>query len=155
MREISWKDLEIKVKLPRKIRDTDCLSGLDEFIGQERAIEALETGCAIKAKGYNIFVSGQTNTGRRTFIRKYLKEKVKNSSPSEDWLYVYNFDDPRTPNSVATKAGMGKLFKKELGNLVEVMINAIMEAFQSEDYQKKTSDLQSEQLEKKERLLKE
>lgn len=155
MRKIGWKDLEIKVPIPRNVKDTDCLPELNEFIGQERAVEALETGLAIKAKGYDIFVSGQTNTGRRAFVRQYLMRKVVDTETPGDWLYVYNFDNPRKPNAVSMKVGRGRTFQKELGVFVEVMISSIIEAFQSEDYQKKISNMQSEHSETKDQLLKE
>lgn len=155
MKKISWKDLEIKVPIPRSVKNTDCLPELNEFIGQERAVEALEMGLAIKAKGYCIFVSGQTNTGRRAFVRQYLNRKVRDTETPGDWLYVYNFDNPRRPNAISMKAGKGKMFQKELEIFVEVIINSITEAFQSEDYQKKISNIQSEHAETKDKLLKE
>ena len=37
------------------VKSTECVGELEEFIGQERAIRALETGLHIDAKGYNVF----------------------------------------------------------------------------------------------------
>ncbi|HNS67956.1 MAG TPA: ATP-binding protein, partial [Mesotoga infera] len=145
----------LKVTLPRKVKSTKSIDGLEEFIGQERAIKTLETGLKIKARGYNIFVSGSTNTGRRTFVSRYLKKKAEGGETPGDWIYVYNFDDPRSPNSIPLKAGMGKSFQKEMGEFVEITINAISESFQSEDYQQKVSAIQSEQAENRSSLLKE
>ncbi|MCK7481175.1 MAG: AAA family ATPase [Candidatus Moduliflexus flocculans] len=44
----------------------------DAVIGQPRALEALAIGTAIRAKGYNIFVSGAPGTGRRTAVMRTL-----------------------------------------------------------------------------------
>ena len=155
MRKLNWREIDLKVTLPRKVKSTKSIYGLEEFIGQERAIKALETGLTIKARGYNIFVSGSTNTGRRTFVSRYLKKKAEGGETPGDWIYVYNFDDPRSPNSIPLKAGMGKSFQKEMGEFVEITINAISESFQSEDYQQKVSAIQSEQAENRSSLLKE
>lgn len=155
MRKLNWREIDLKVTLPRKVKSTKSIDGLEEFIGQERAIKALETGLKIKARGYNIFVSGSTNTGRRTFVSRYLKKKAEGGETPGDWIYVYNFDDPRSPNSIPLKAGMGKSFQKEMGEFVEITINAISESFQSEDYQQKVSAIQSEQAENRSSLLKE
>lgn len=155
MRKLNWREIDLKVTLPRKVKSTKSIDGLEEFIGQERAIKALETGLKIKARGYNIFVSGSTNTGRRTFVSRYLKKKAEGGETPGDWIYVYNFDDPRSPNSIPLKAGMGKSFQKEMGEFVEITINAISESFQSEDYQQKVSAIQSEQAENRSNLLKE
>ena len=36
-----------------------------KIIGQPRALEALEMGTSIRAKGYNVFVNGAAGTGRK------------------------------------------------------------------------------------------
>ena len=45
------------------------------IIGQPRAIKALQIGTEIQAKGYNIFVTGQPGTGRKTTIKKRRLQK--------------------------------------------------------------------------------
>ncbi|CCU85218.1 Lon protease family protein [Mesotoga prima] len=155
MRKVAWKDIDLKIVLPEDVKSTECVGELEEFIGQERAIRALETGLHIDAKGYNVFVSGTTNTGRRTFVSRYLKKKVEGTKTPGDWIYVYNFDDPRSPNSISLEAGTGKIFQKEMNDFVEIAINSIGESFQSEDYQQKVTSLQNEQSEKRSNMLKE
>ncbi|WP_333642110.1 Lon-like protease helical domain-containing protein, partial [Mesotoga prima] len=155
MRKVGWKDIDLKIALPEDVKSTECIGELEEFIGQERAIRALETGLHIDAKGYNVFVSGTTNTGRRTFVSRYLKKKVEGTKTPGDWIYVYNFDDPRSPNSISLEAGTGKIFQKEMNDFVEIAINSIGESFQSEDYQQKVTSLQNEQSEKRSNMLKE
>ncbi|AKI98352.1 peptidase S16 [Kosmotoga pacifica] len=141
--------------MPRSITRASCLPELKEFIGQERALEALETGIRMNTVGFNIFVSGLTNTGRRTFVRRFLTEKIGDGGSSRDWLYVYNFENPRSPNTISTNAGIGRKLKKDLEDFVEIMVNSVKEVFQSDDYQKKVSSLQNENNERKNNLLKE
>ncbi|MFW6120850.1 MAG: Lon protease family protein [Petrotogales bacterium] len=155
MRELGYEELKIPVELPKDIKDTSSFSELTAFIGQKRAEKSLEKGLNIPIKGYNIFVSGLTDTGRRTFAKKYLKRRAAKAESPCDWVYVYNFDNPRNPNAISLKTGLGKDFKKKLKEFVEYMVDAILEAFQSEDYQKKMSELKNEQNEKKNKLFKE
>ncbi|OAA29926.1 peptidase S16 [Kosmotoga arenicorallina S304] len=155
MKKISWQELKLNINLPRSIDRASSLPELEEFIGQERALEALEIGIRMNKLGFNIFVSGLTNTGRRTFVRKFLAGKIKDGSTSKDWLYVYNFNDPRSPNVISTPAGLGGKLKKDLENFVEIMVTSVKEAFQSDDYQKKVNALQTENNERKNSLLKE
>ncbi|MFO7881928.1 MAG: ATP-binding protein [Kosmotogaceae bacterium] len=155
MRELGYEDLKIPVVLPKGIKDTSSFSELTAFIGQKRAEKSLEKGLNIQVKGYNIFVSGLTDTGRRTFAKKYLKKRAAKAESPCDWVYVYNFDNPRNPNAISLETGLGKDFQKNLKEFVEYMVDAILETFQSEDYQKRMSELKNEQNEKKNNLFKE
>ncbi len=56
---------------------TDELVPPEGFIGQDRAIEALEFGLGIKSPGFNIFVTGFTGTGRTSVIKSHLERIVK------------------------------------------------------------------------------
>lgn len=47
-----------------KFQDTSKLTFSDDIIGQERAVKAMEFGLKIKTRGYNIFMSGMTGTGK-------------------------------------------------------------------------------------------
>ena len=47
--------------------DFDCtkdLAPLREFIGQDRAIQAIDFGLSMRHEGYNIYVAGLTGTGK-------------------------------------------------------------------------------------------
>ena len=45
---------------------TEQISMCKDIIGQERGIKALKFGLSIKKKGYNVFVTGITGTGRNS-----------------------------------------------------------------------------------------
>ncbi len=55
-----------------KFETTADLEPIDSFIGQDRAVSALEFGLGIGTPGYNIFVTGLTGTGKSTVIRTHL-----------------------------------------------------------------------------------
>ncbi len=51
---------------------TEDLDDLDEMIGQDRALEAIQFSMGILSQGYNLFALGPSGTGKRTTIRQYL-----------------------------------------------------------------------------------
>ena len=60
---------------------TKDLEPLSQFIGQDRAIKALEFGLSMNYEGYNIYVAGLTGTGKtsavQTHINSLLEKKQK------------------------------------------------------------------------------
>ena len=91
---------------------TENLKVSRELIGQERAMEALEYGLSIEQKGYNIFVSGLTGTGRNSYSYLVAKEFAKGLDSPKDWCYVYNFKNPKVPKAIALENGQEKYLRK-------------------------------------------
>ncbi len=110
------------------------LEDLNQFIGQERAVEAIELGTELDLQGFNLFVLGNEGTGRHTFIKEYLQQKASVGNVPSDWCYVNNFDEPRNPKAIELPAGKGRQFRAEIERLIEEAQAAISGAFESEDY---------------------
>ncbi|MCH7554041.1 MAG: AAA family ATPase, partial [Chloroflexi bacterium] len=53
---------------------TDELEPLQEFIGQDRAVSAIEFGLGVDQPGYNIFVTGMSGTGKSSVVQSHLQE---------------------------------------------------------------------------------
>jgi lon-related putative ATP-dependent protease len=153
MKKLSFKDIEIK--LPERVfnfNSTKELKFENELIGQKRAFEAINFGLAIQEKGYNIFVVGPTGTGRRTSVKQILEKTAKKMPTPDDWIYVYNFDNPAEPWAINLKAGDGKKFKESMEKLVEEISTALSKAFESEDYSRIISEIEDEYTKKKREL---
>lgn len=153
MKKLSFED--INIRLPESVFKFDTIRSIkceNEFIGQRRAIEALNFGLAIEKKGYNIFVVGPTGTGRRTSVKQTLEIIAKDMPTPNDWVYVYNFDNPSEPKAISLKAGNGKKFKENMEKLVEEISIALSKAFESEDYSKIVSEIEDEYTKKKREL---
>ncbi len=58
-----------------KFKDTSEIEPLDEVIGQQRAVQAIEFGLDMKSPGYNIFVTGQEGTGKTTIVRDIVQKR--------------------------------------------------------------------------------
>lgn len=117
------------------------MTPLEDFIGQERAMRAIEFGLGVNKPGFNIFVTGLTGTGKTTIIKAFLKKvtaerisREENDPFPEDWCYVYNFSDPDRPQALSIRRGWGKIFKRDMGVLVQTLQRQIKKTFESEDF---------------------
>lgn len=115
--------------------DSDAIAPLDSFIGQDRALKALELGLEIDASGYNIFVTGQSGTGRTTILKQLLARYAQKESVPDDWCYVFNFAEPDAPKAIPLPAGKGSDFRAAINQLIAALRTEINRAFTSEHYQ--------------------
>jgi predicted ATP-dependent protease len=137
-----------------KFRCTKDLAPLREFIGQERAMRAVEFGLNM-ADGYNIYVSGMTGTGRASIVKAFI-ERVNREREAkgekialDDWCYIYNFKDPDRPLIIALPQGKGKQFQSKISDLLNAIKLELGRAFSSNEYkserQKTIEEGQNEQ----------
>jgi len=113
---------------------TEDLSPLEGIIGQERAVRALKFGLDIKERGFNIYVAGQSGTGRTTAVKDFLEEIAKSQPVPSDWCYVNDFRNSYEPNAMRLPAGKGKDFQRAVQNLVSEVRALLPKAFESEEY---------------------
>ena len=112
------------------------LEPLDGIIGQERAVKAFDFGLAVKMKGYNIYMSGPSGTGKTTYACRSTEKLAATEPVPTDWCYVYNFQNPKKPIALYFEAGTGKHFKEDMAKLVAIFKKELPKALQSEDYEK-------------------
>jgi len=94
-----------------------------DAIGQERALEALETGLEIGERGFNIFVSGPPGTGRTSTVRRLLWERARRAPTPDDVILLYNFEDRERPLAVRVPAGAGPTVEDVyLGLILNVLV---------------------------------
>lgn len=120
---------------------TDGVEPLTGIIGQERAVKAMEFGLSFRGKGYNIFISGITGTGRTTYARGAVSRVAASQQTPGDWVYVYNFKDPDRPVSIPLPPGKSVEFAAEMDELVEELDKEIHKRFESEDYENRRDSL--------------
>lgn len=116
-------------------KTTKSLNPLTEVIGQKRGIEALRFGTEMSQKGYNIFVTGMSGTGRMSTVKKILEEISNNNGQvPDDLCYVNNFKKPDAPVLLTLKAGVGRKIKKDIHDLIETLKREAPRLFESQDY---------------------
>ncbi|KUG02845.1 atp-dependent protease la type ii [hydrocarbon metagenome] len=117
-----------------KFNSTADVKPLTGIIGQERALNAISIGLDIESEGYNIYLAGQSGTGKTTLASKMLHNKARKKPVPPDWCYVYNFKNPDTPCALKIPAGNGKKLKQELASCIDEAIEAVIIAFAGEEY---------------------
>ncbi len=122
-------------------KTTDEISPLRETIGQKRALSALQFGLGIDSHGFNIYILGESGTGKMTTIKTILEEKAKNESVPNDWCYVYNFKNPDAPCALSLPPGTGLAFQKDMNELIAVLRQEIPKIFNSKEYEKQRSKI--------------
>lgn len=127
-----------------KFKSTQKIPKLNEIIGQERAVHALEFGLEIKDHGYHIYALGPSGTGKATTIRKYLEIEAKNQETPPDWLYIHNFDDSDKPKTLQLPAGKGREFRDDIDQLVVELKTEVPKAFEGEAYGRERQSIEKE-----------
>ncbi|PTQ88188.1 lon-related putative ATP-dependent protease [Agitococcus lubricus] len=120
------------------------LKPFNDFLGQERAKEAVLMALAMPHDGYNIFAVGENGLGKRTMIKRLLAETAQQEEPASDWCYVNNFADPRKPIALEMPAGKAIPFQKAMTKLWRSLSNAVQAAFQHESYINRVEGLKGE-----------
>ena len=142
-----------------KFQRTSELTPLAEFIGQDRAIRAMEFGLAIDQPGYNIYVAGLAGTGRtsavKTYIQKVIEAKKTENHQPEDWCYLHNFTDPDRPQIVNLPQGKGRELASHLDNLLESLQSGIKKAFSNPEYETQRKQVVEKGQEHQQQLFKE
>ncbi|MFH1146082.1 MAG: ATP-binding protein [Pseudomonadota bacterium] len=118
---------------------------LKEFIGQARALDAINFGLNIDGWGYNLFLTGLTGTGKARIIKsrleRFIKEREGVDYDPKDWCYVHNFSDPDRPRTLAMKKGNGKSLRDNLDKLLKRLIEEIPKVFGNEEYAKQKQEI--------------
>ncbi len=89
------------------------------IIGQTRAIKALSLGLRTDRGGYNIFISGESGTGRLSAVRQEAEKCRKTAGSLKDVCYAYNPISPNAPLCLITEKGKARELKESLVALTE------------------------------------
>ena len=132
---------------------TDQLPPLSDFIGQERAMRAVDFGAGIACHGFNVYALGLPGSGKTTLIRKFLEQIATIEPTPDDWCYVNNFDDPHRPHALRLPAGQGVALRKDMGELMDRCRLDIPKAFESEEYEQEKAQVTQSYHEAQEKAL--
>lgn len=153
--ELTPKDLKdicnpnlFKFETTKELVDTS-----DLIYGQERGIKALEFGTDIDIKGYNLYLEGPSGVGKTMYTKKFLDKKAEKGKVPNDWVYIYNFENPNEPIAVSFPAGQGKVFQSTMENFVKDVRKDIKKTFNNDDFEKEKQIIKQEFEEKREALL--
>lgn len=109
-----------------------------------RAMEAMQLGLKMPHAGYNLFVLGETGSGRHAIARQLLESERQDGTHPSDWCYVYDFAEATRPDLLRLPCGRGARLRDDMQQFVEALTPAINTVFQSDDYRARIEALQEE-----------
>jgi lon-related putative ATP-dependent protease len=127
-----------------KFITTEELEDIDIAVGQQRAVEAVKLGIRMHKHGYNIFAMAPAGTGKLTTVRQLVEHEASRQSIPSDWCYVNNFSQPAKPTAIKFSPGQGKVFQRDMAQLIDELSVAIPAAFDGGEYRSRTGEVESE-----------
>jgi len=127
-----------------KFKSTAELEDLPEFVGQDRALEAVQFGVGIRRQGFNIFLLGPAGTGKYATAHDFLVKRAPAEPVPDDWCYVNDFDSPETPRALRLPPGRGALLREDVRRLLDDLKSAIPSAFETENYRARKNVIEQE-----------
>ncbi len=125
-------------------KSTSELESLNEVIGQERAVRALEFGLELLTPGYNVFVGGLPGTGKSTIVTNLVQKFAAKKQVPPDWILVFNFRDEYHPKVFSLAAGEGAKFSKQMKRLITSLSIDLPKVFKGELYAKRKKEITAE-----------
>jgi len=116
----------------------------NQILGQPRATEAFELGIRTPQAGYNLYLAGDSGTGRIRYVMEHLAPLAAVADPPQDWLYVNNFDNPSEPRAIALPHKQGSAFLKDIDKLIEEVLATFPDVFEHPTYLRKIAAFQKE-----------
>ncbi|HEX5802715.1 MAG TPA: ATP-binding protein [Azospira sp.] len=120
------------------------LADLGADFAHARAVEALRFGLDIQRPGYNLFVLGDTGSGRHAVVHELVAAGRGDDGPPADWCYVNNFAQATRPTLLKLPAGRGRALQAAMQGFVAELATAISAAFEASDYRNKIDALERE-----------
>ena len=152
--ELSYRDLKmVSDQKMFKFETTKELEPINDGIGQERGIKALEFGISVDVKGYNLYIEGPSGVGKTMYTKNYLDSISSKKKVPNDWCYIYNFQNPNEPIAVSLPAGQGKEFKESMEGFIKEVKKDIKKTFNADDFEKEKALIKKEFEEKREVVL--
>lgn len=110
--EIKRKELFTPYNLEdMKFKTTDDLDDMKDFVGQERAYDAMKFGFNIKQKGFNLFAMGPSGSGKYAAVKEFVNKKAAEEEVPDEWCYVNNFEQSHQPLYLKFPPGQARKFQ--------------------------------------------
>lgn len=123
----------------RTTAELPCRQG---FLGHRRATEAIEFALAMPGSGYNLFVLGETGTGRISLLEYLLQNAARVQPAPPDWLYVNHFEEVREPAPLQVPAGLGAALAADVEALIDALLWSVWTAFENPAHLRRKANLE-------------
>lgn len=88
---------------------------------QPRAMRALDLALQIREPGYHVYLSGESNLGRRHLVESYLRQVARHYPTPPDLVHVHNFQEPDMPLLLSLPAGVGKKLRDAMKDFIHTL----------------------------------
>jgi lon-related putative ATP-dependent protease len=95
------------------------------MFGQERAMNAIDIGLKIDARGFNIFAVGESGSGKTSTIERILKDRAASEPIPDDLLYVTCFKNTSQPRPIFVPPGSGRKLASDMEGLVKELWQSV------------------------------
>lgn len=131
MTKLDWTDLHSGCDPTMFDFETTAeLEDLEEIVGQQRAMAAIEFGIGMGGQGFNVFAMGPSGIGKHHVLTWFLDDRAPHEPTPLSWCYVHNLVDPGAPRAIALAAGQATRARIAIDSLlgeIEVAIRAVLE----------------------------
>ncbi len=114
---------------------------LEGPLNQGRAMDAMRFGVGINSRGYNLYVSGLSGSGRTSMVRSFLEASASGLPRPDDWVYVHNFDQPDNPKALHVPAGRAHELAEDMNVFISQARTQITHAYETERYMERRQEL--------------
>jgi len=104
------------------------------WIGQERAEAAARFGLGIQQSDYNLFVLGETGSGRSSLLFRAMQEIAAKRPQAPDFVYLHHFIQPEKPVAVRLLPGKGSVLRQRMETFVREIVVEIPRKLDEEGY---------------------
>ena len=146
VKQLAWRCP--KGWLPR--RDSKSVAPASTIVAQDRAVEAIAFGLAVRGIGFNVFVTGMSGTGRLTTIKSFVERLAEAEEKPDDICFVFNFRKSEEPCAVFLEAGAGTRLKEGMDELIEELSQNLPAILNDRDFRSRI-ERAVEPLQRKER----
>jgi len=135
-------------------KSTAELETLNDVLGQERALKALDFATDVDHQGYNLFVMGPPGLSKHAIITDVLQKLAIDRVTPSDWCYTYNFNQDHKPRMLELPAGRGQKFRQNMNSLITELGKAIPAAFETNEYRERIQSIERDASSQQSELIK-
>ena len=143
IKKLKTSDLKKTKPLALDFKTTKELIPFAGIIGQEKALKSIKSAMQIKAKGFNLYVSGNMGIGKTQYVMSVVNELSKEESIPSDFCYIYNFEEPSKPLYIELEPGQGYEFKTDMNQFIHKLLDNISSNLAGDTYEKQKKDITS------------
>ncbi|MFT5873145.1 MAG: lon-related putative ATP-dependent protease [Clostridium sp.] len=139
--QLKRKDIQLSFDTLPMFSTTMEILPYENIIGQKQATRSINLGLEMDKKGYNIFISGESGTGKTSYIIKKVEEYAKSLPSPRDWCYVYNFEEQNKPLAISLLTETAIEFKKEFDEFIASIFKEAPTLFNDKSYEQRKTNI--------------